>query len=88
MNVPLDGNALGGPLGEIFAVDVTAGLAQCAGCGSTGAVAAVRVYVTEMGSVARCPSCDDVLFRLVRRADRAWLDIRGVSLLQLQLPEP
>jgi hypothetical protein len=39
-----DGNALAGPLREIFAVDVTVARAQCAGCGRAGAVAELRVY--------------------------------------------
>ena len=36
----LDGNALAGPLGEIFAVDVTAAVGRCASCGLTGPIAA------------------------------------------------
>ena len=30
---PYDGNALAGPLSEVFAVEVTAAVAQCRGCG-------------------------------------------------------
>jgi hypothetical protein len=36
--------------------------------------------------VARCPTCDAVLLRLVRSPDRAWLDLRGVTCLQLAMP--
>jgi len=36
--------------------------------------------------VARCPACDAVLLRLVRGPDRAWLDLRGVTCLQLAVP--
>jgi hypothetical protein len=36
--------------------------------------------------VARCPTCDAVLLRLVRGPDRAWLDLRGVTSLQLAMP--
>ncbi len=62
----LDGNALAGPLSEIFAVDITAALGRCANCGRTGPVAALRLYVRAPGLVARCPGCDAVMMRLVR----------------------
>src|SRR6266704_3281454 len=38
----LDGNALAGPLREIFTVDTTAATCRCVGCGLTGPVAALR----------------------------------------------
>ena len=82
----LDGNALGGALGELFAVDVTAAVGQCASCGSTGAIGQARVYSNAPGMIARCPACSEVLIRLVRNEDRAWLDLRGISCLQLALP--
>jgi hypothetical protein len=62
----LDGNALAGPLSEIFAVDITAAAGRCANCGRTGPVAALRLYVRAPGLVARCPGCDAVMLRLVR----------------------
>jgi hypothetical protein len=81
-----DGNALAGPLAEIFAVDVTPAVARCASCGQTGAVATLRVYQHAPGLVARCPGCDEVVLRLVRATDRAWLDLRGTISLQIPLP--
>ncbi|MEV4107822.1 DUF6510 family protein [Nonomuraea sp. NPDC049695] len=83
----LDGNALGGPLGEIFAVDVTAATGRCAGCGLTGPVASLRVYGPEPGLVARCPGCDEVILRLVRGPGTAWLDLRGTVSLRVNLPD-
>jgi hypothetical protein len=38
------------------------------------------------GAVARCPTCGQVLLRLVHTADRAWLDLRGLSSLEISLP--
>jgi hypothetical protein len=87
MTTYLDGNALAGPLREIFAVDVTAARAQCAGCGRAGAVAELRVYGHAPGLVARCPGCEDVVLRVVRGPDAAWLDLRGTVSLRLPLPE-
>jgi hypothetical protein len=36
--------------------------------------------------VVRCPACDEVVLRLVRAPGRAWLDMSGLSYLELQLP--
>ncbi|MEO3860149.1 DUF6510 family protein [Acrocarpospora sp. B8E8] len=83
----LDGNALAGPLGELFAVDVTAAIGTCAGCGNAGPVAALQVYGPEPGLVARCPSCEEVVLRLVRTPDAAWLDLRGAVSLRIPMPE-
>jgi Family of unknown function (DUF6510) len=82
----LDGNVLGGPLREVFAVDVTAAVGRCASCGTSGAIGEARVYADAPGLVARCPACGEVLLRLVQGDGRAWLDLRGISCLELALP--
>ena len=81
----LDGNALAGPLRELFAVDVTAAIGRCEGCGRVGPVATLVLYGPAPGLVARCPGCDAVVLRLVRGPDRAWLDLRGVTSLEIPL---
>jgi hypothetical protein len=80
-----DGNALAGPLREIFAVDMTAAIGRCVGCGRTGPVATLRVYRHAPGLVARCPGCDQVMLRLVRGPGDAWLDLRGTVSLRIPL---
>ena len=85
MSAPLDGNMLAGPLREVFTVDVTTARAECVGCGQVSALGQVMVYADGPGSVGRCPGCDSVVVRLVRGADRAWLDLRGVVCLELDL---
>jgi hypothetical protein len=82
----LDGNVLAGPLGEVFAVDLTSAVGQCATCGARAAMAQAHVYLDSPGAVARCQTCGQVLLRLVRADDRAWLDLRGISCLELSLP--
>ncbi|MEV5742954.1 DUF6510 family protein [Microbispora rosea] len=81
----LDGNALAGPLAEIFTADVSAAVSRCATCGLTGPVAALRVYDRAPGLVARCPGCEEVVLRLVRGPDAAWLDLRGAVSLRIPL---
>ena len=83
----LDGNAAAGELREIFAVDVTTASGQCTGCGRTTVLADVRLYVHSPGLVARCRGCDGVLLRLVRAPGRAWLDLRGLTYLELAMPD-
>lgn len=82
----LDGNMLAGALGELFAVDVTTAVGRCASCGTSSLLAQARVYPDAPGLVARCPTCAEVVLRLVRGPDRAWLDLRGVTSLQLAVP--
>ncbi|HEY3713955.1 MAG TPA: DUF6510 family protein [Jatrophihabitantaceae bacterium] len=78
----LDGNAAGGELGEIFAVDVTAATGQCLGCGRVAPVATALAYGQAPGLVLRCPGCDEVLIRVVTAPGRTWLDVRGLAYLQ------
>ncbi|HEX6346272.1 DUF6510 family protein [Umezawaea sp.] len=87
MTTHLDGNALAGPLRELFAVDITAATARCAGCGLGGTVATLHVYASAPGLVARCPGCEDVVLRVVRTPDSAWLDLRGTVSLRIPLAE-
>ncbi|MFI7024539.1 DUF6510 family protein [Micromonospora sp. NPDC049900] len=82
----VDGNMLDGPLGEVFAVDLSTATGRCAHCGTAGPMAGLRVYSHAPGLVARCPACADVMLRLVRAPDRAWLDLRGATFLQFPMP--
>lgn len=81
----LDGNTLAGPLAELFAVDITAAVSRCAGCGQQDPVAALVVHGPDPGWVARCPGCDSVVLRLVRTPDAAWLDLHGSASLRIPL---
>ena len=83
---PLDGNAAAGDLAEVFVFDVTVARTKCAGCGDTRPLAELRAYLQAAGTVLRCASCDAVQLRFVRSADRAWLDLRGIEVLQVLLP--
>jgi Family of unknown function (DUF6510) len=80
---PLDGNATAGALGELFTFDVTMAVTTCAHCRDTRPVAELRAYVRAPGIVLRCPSCGGVQLRFVKSTERAWLDLRGVQILQI-----
>ncbi len=85
MDAAVDGNAVAGALAEVFVMDMTTARTTCATCDDTRAVAELRAYVRSAGTVLRCTSCGAVQIRLVRAPDRAWLDLRGVKVLELDL---
>ena len=43
-NLWSDGNALAGPLQDVFRVDVTTAVGRCTACGRTAPMAEVRVF--------------------------------------------
>ena len=86
-NAPLDGNAAGGALAELFTAEMTAAITTCASCGDRRPVGELAAYLHSPGLVLRCASCDAVQLRLVRSSTRAWLDLRGVRVLQVELTD-
>jgi Zn finger protein HypA/HybF involved in hydrogenase expression len=81
-DLKLDGNAIGGLLREIFAMEMTTAEGTCANCGRVAMVGEVVVYVNAPGTVVRCPSCDAVLMRIVQGRGKYWLDLTGVRCLE------
>ena len=82
-----DGTALAGPLHDLFRVEVATAIGCCTNCGRTAPITEARVFDHAPGVVARCPGCGQVLVRLVQGPGRAWLDLRGLTYLQLPVPE-
>lgn len=78
----LDGNAIGGLLREVFAMEMTAARGTCANCGAVNEVGRVDVYMQAPGTVMRCPGCEQVLMKIVRAGGRYWIDLSGVRLLE------
>jgi hypothetical protein len=85
-DMKLDGNAIGGLLGEIFVEELTIARSTCGSCGAVREVGALSVYAQAPGAVVRCPDCDVVLLRIVRSESRIWLELQGVSCLELRAP--
>lgn len=82
----LDGNAIGGLLQEIFALEMTTAETTCAGCGAINAVGRVHAYLDAPGAVVRCPGCDGVLMKIVHGRGRYWVDLTGTRCLQFAEP--
>jgi hypothetical protein len=79
----LDGNAVAGLWTELMAADPTMARAACAGCGQASLVGALAAYVTGMGAILRCRSCDTAMIRIGRAPGRGWVDLRGISVLEI-----
>lgn len=79
----LDGNAAGGMLREIFATDVTAAFARCAGCGAVAPMGALLEYGQAMGIVLRCPKCESAVVRITRTPGWIRMDASGISFLMI-----
>ena len=78
----LDGNAAAGTLGEVFSFEVTTAEYACNGCGRAGRLGGAMVYeVRELGTIVRCPSCDNALIRLAHNRERHMVDLRGMRYL-------
>jgi DNA-directed RNA polymerase subunit RPC12/RpoP len=78
----LDGNAAAGTIGEIFSFEVTKAEYACGGCGRAGTLGEAMVYeVRELGTIVRCPSCDNALIRLVHNRGRYLVDLKGTRYL-------
>jgi ribosomal protein S27E len=82
----VDGNAAGGAFADVLGFDVTTATLTCAGCGRARAFAESHVYDRAPGIVVRCPSCGDVLARLVQTPTDVWLDLRGAESWRIPIP--
>jgi ribosomal protein S27E len=78
---PLDGNAIGGLLLEVFSTEMTAAVVTCATCGTAGPVAETIVYLDAPGTVIRCRSCTAVLMMIMRRGGLNCVGMAGLAAL-------
>ena len=79
----LDGNAVAGLLGEVFAVEMTTAVGICSGCGAAEPVGALRVY-RGAGFVLRCPHCGNVLAVLVETGTEVRIALPGTRTLTVR----
>lgn len=81
MYVRLDGNAAAGWLHDIFGCEMTGVASTCAHCRTVAPLGALLVYVSNIGMVMRCPSCDTALLRITHIRGRYCLDINVAEAL-------
>jgi ribosomal protein S27E len=78
---PVDGNAIGGLLQEVFGTEMTTAASVCGSCGATRPVAELVVYLRAPGTVVRCRSCGSVLMVFVKTHERTCVDLLGLATL-------
>ena len=78
----VDGNALAGPLFELFRVDMTTASGRCSGCRKVDLLARASVYSSQMGAVIRCGTCGIVQGVLVEIGGAISLRLPGVALIR------
>jgi hypothetical protein len=83
-DLKLDGNAAAGLFSELFSFELTTGRGRCDNCGAIAEVGAVLLFANAPGAVLRCPQCESVLMRIAKDGGRYWLDVRGISWLEIR----
>jgi predicted RNA-binding Zn-ribbon protein involved in translation (DUF1610 family) len=79
----LDGNAAAGRLTEIYPFDMTTAQCTCATCGWEGPLGSMLLYGGAMGTILRCPTCEQVLIRITHIRARFMMDMRGLSAMMV-----
>lgn len=82
MTEALDGNAIGGLLREVFAVEMTDATGVCGHCNNEAPVAECEVYLAGPGAVVRCRTCHGLLMVFVRVRGVVCVDLRGLQALE------
>ena len=77
----VDGNAIGGLLASVFGTEMTTATGTCGSCGAITMVAELPVYLTEIGTVVRCRSCQSVLMVFVSRREVTCVALMGLASL-------
>jgi len=78
---PVDGNAIGGLLIDVFGTEMTAVTSTCGTCGTSRPVAALVVYQRAPGTVVRCRTCGSVLMVFVKAHGVTSVDLGGLASL-------
>jgi hypothetical protein len=77
----LDGNAIAGLMADVFGTEMTTAVGTCGSCGAVSLVAELAVYLTELGAVVRCRSCESVLMVFVSVREVVCVDLMGLASL-------
>ena len=75
----VDGNAIAGPLSELFDFDATMASVRCTSCGDVSVLARAMVYLKPHAYIVRCSACDAVLMVLLEKANAREIDLSGVA---------
>jgi hypothetical protein len=80
----LDGNAVAGPLQDVFAVEMTTAVGTCGACGASEPMGAAHAF-RGAGVVLCCAHCNNTLVKIVRSETRVWIGFPGMGTLEAAL---
>ena len=78
----VDGNAVGGVLGEIFVHEMTSARVKCEGCNAIEPLGAEHVYMQAPGIVVRCCHCESVLLVITQRDGSYMIGFQQIAWLE------
>ena len=79
----LDGNAAAGSLRDVFGVEMTAAIAECATCGDRGRIAETMAFVRGPGVVLRCRACRSVAVVITEVRGINCVDVSGFREIEM-----
>lgn len=80
----VDGNALAGPLSEVFSVDMTLATGTCSSCGDASPLATAMVYLKPRTYIVRCHVCETILLTIQQSDSGTRLDLSGIATLTIR----
>ena len=83
---PLDGNAIGGVMLDVFGMEMTTAITVCLNCGAVLQLAEQTVYNRAPGIVVRCRTCVSILLVCVNVRGMNCIDTSGLAALEPVLP--
>jgi Family of unknown function (DUF6510) len=82
---PLDGNAIGGVMLDVFGTEMTTAMTICRNCGAGLQLAEQTVYSRAPGIVVRCRTCLSILLVCVNVRGMNCIDSSGLAALEAVL---
>jgi hypothetical protein len=79
----LDGNAAAGLLRDVFGVEMTAAIAECASCGDRGRIAETMAYLRGPGLVLRCRACASITVVVTVVSGFNCVDVSGFRAIEM-----
>jgi hypothetical protein len=78
----LDGNAVAGLLRDVFGVEMTIAIGECAHCGRRAPLAETASYLRGPGVVLRCRTCESIVVVVTEVRGINCVDVSGLRDLE------
>jgi hypothetical protein len=78
----LDGNAVAGLLRDVFGVEMTVAIGECAHCGRRAPLGETASYLRGPGVVLRCRTCESIVVVVTEVHGINCVDVSGLRDLE------